>query len=634
MAALNLGTALMQLLSGSSSRDAVLASADPKNRYNARVRGPEIPEVLVDPEVPALPIPPNAAVPVADTPATPVVDASTPSEADTPVVPEEPPAPEAISAPLPEAYKSPPDLVEMYTKLMQKSTNAARMDRGLTLIAAGLAQDQNKQALINAAFSGGGGAGSGAPSMTDIINLQKMQTEAEGAARQRAQLPALMEQYNLDPATVQYLDATGQLDETIKELATPETEVVEAADGSKKLINSKDGTTIRELSARTPRATEYVDKGGPGGKVLVYTDDKTPVAGGPPVTDIPPAEKDITTVELADGREQAVQNGKPVGEPFGPMTKSPITVTELANGQQQAVQDGKPISEPWGPETKITTPDITEWQQINAGRKSAGLPEIRLDDWIVTKGHAQTEAGAQADLDKTRFGNPPPGKFFLRDATGAVLTNPDGTPQTKWDTESKEYADFVKTKQTTEQEAIDAARKAGKVAGTETAAEVEEVIVDQTIKDAIDMVEKGETEQLIPNVGLGGLLSFWPGSPQRTLSNYLEDVKSHVSIDALQAIRDAAATGGGLGNITDKDVDLLKRNMGSLDIRGDPAVLVRNLKRMNVGMKLIANGVEDPPGSNKFRKATDADVKAALDVIQMEPIKPRNRGNFKVKRVD
>lgn len=232
--------------------------------------------------------------------------------ADGTPVPAEP-KPTVMSGPLPESMKSPPDLAEMYMKLIERSQNAAALDRGLTTIAAAFAQPQNQQALLQMAASYGGGA-SGGIKMDDIIKMREAAAAEQQLANRQAQLPALMKQYNLDPATVQYLDSTDALDEVVTALANPDTEVVEAADKSKKLINSKTGNTIKELSPKAPRETEFVELGDKS-KVLVYKDDKTRVDNGKAVTGIGP-QKDIQVIQDTSGANLAYDrnSGKTLGK--------------------------------------------------------------------------------------------------------------------------------------------------------------------------------------------------------------------------------------------------------------------------------------------------------------------------------
>jgi hypothetical protein len=94
-----------------------------------------------------------------------------------------PPGPPPDGAPPPSAppqqaqsYQSPPDLVAMYTKLMEQSQRTAAFQRGATVIAAGLSPYQDtRDSLLATIGKGGAGAGAGPISMEQLIALQKMQ---------------------------------------------------------------------------------------------------------------------------------------------------------------------------------------------------------------------------------------------------------------------------------------------------------------------------------------------------------------------------------------------------------------------------------------------------------------------------
>src|SRR6478735_1843181 len=55
------------------------------------------------------------------------------------------------------AYQSPAELVGLYEKVMERDRANRSIDSGASLIAASMAQDDNKQALIR--MAGGGGSG-------------------------------------------------------------------------------------------------------------------------------------------------------------------------------------------------------------------------------------------------------------------------------------------------------------------------------------------------------------------------------------------------------------------------------------------------------------------------------------------
>lgn len=238
--------------------------------------------------------------------------------------------------PLAKSYESPPDLVQMYTKLMEQSQRTAAFQRGATMIAAGLSPYQDtRDALLATIGKGGGGGGAGAISMSDILAMQKQQQADQERAVQRAALPALIKQYGISPETATYLDSNGQLDEVIAKMNEPHTQVVTAADGAQMLIDTHDGSLIRELSPKKPRETEFLDLGG-GNHMLVYKDDKSEV--GDPSHQIvftgPTAAEAKTLAETAAMPAQRKLEERKVA-----VTEGGLKVSQSA--EQRAVEEEK-----------------------------------------------------------------------------------------------------------------------------------------------------------------------------------------------------------------------------------------------------------------------------------------------------
>lgn len=576
-----------------------------------------------DPTVPAPVAPPVAGA----------VPPATPTPADPP-----PPSPTTATLPVAEAYKSPPDLVEMYSKLMDKERRQEGMNRGMTLVAAGLAQDQNKQSLIQLAGQANGSGGT--PSMTDLINLQKLRTEEEDKSRQRSMLPELMTKYGLDQATITYLDATGQLDDTIQQLVQPDTEVVQSADGSKKLINKTTGETIKELSAKTPRATEFVEMGDKT-KVLVYSDDKTRVDDGKALTNIAaPANNDIITA--ADGSTVLVN--KDTGENLGTVTPAKEDGTrELTRADgSKAVYNEKTgeIVKELSPPTVLNADDKDKLAQINTERAAAGKPPMTMEEYNKqSRGGINVNVGPQGET----FRAPPESYEYIRNADGTVKVFDDGKPHMVVTPGSPGEADA--TQKALEANKTALANKAAETAAattTETALDadtakaVKHAIDDQDITDAIAFVDKGG------NAGWGALMNWWPASEQMALRDNLNSIRTSIGIQALTAMRLASPTGAALGNVTETENAMLQKDMGALNQMGKPEILRFHLRRIQVARNLILNGVLDSTYTNPatkdpalihYRKPTVGEISDAMNAVKEESA-ATERDGYKVQRLD
>ena len=252
---MNLANLIAALQSGMDPNQAVVQAASP---------GSEGPESLVRPPMPVsniptpgspVPLPPPrppeagpGAPPVEPPTGPPPPAPTTPEGAKTPVTN---PAPAAAS---PTATQSPPDLANMYVKLMQQNQNAAAMDSGLTLVAAGLTPHQaTRQALIGLAGQGGGGRGAGGITSADLINLQKQQQATKDMLLRRSILGGLAKQYGLSEEAAIALETSGKLDEVIAAHQSGHLQKVEdAATGQAVMVHPITGKEIVRIGGAKP----------------------------------------------------------------------------------------------------------------------------------------------------------------------------------------------------------------------------------------------------------------------------------------------------------------------------------------------------------------------------------------------
>jgi len=173
----------------------------------------------------------------------------------------------------PEATKSPPDLSNMYLSLMRQSQNAAAMDSGLTMIAAGLTPHAaTRAALINA--SGGSSHAGKSISSADIINLQKAQADAQSKLQLQAMKGSLMKQHGLTSEQFDVLANSGKMDEFVKEQAGKGVTKVERPDGSAGFYDHK-GNLISEIPGKKTDLDE---------RQLERINEDRKAAGKPPMT--------------------------------------------------------------------------------------------------------------------------------------------------------------------------------------------------------------------------------------------------------------------------------------------------------------------------------------------------------------
>jgi hypothetical protein len=208
-------------------------------------------------------VPPQAPAPQAAAPTPPQPTA--PQGAATPVTNPIPPAAQ------PKALQSPSDLANMYVTLMDRNRNAQQLDSGLNLIAAGLSNSPTNRAALISASGQGGGSGGMSLSANDMINFQKQADAQRNALIRQQALPALMKQYNMTPAQIQTLEASGKLDEVLNSLATRSLAHVTDANGQTHLVDDrvesgKPGRIIATIGSEKEDPTQWVD--GPNGPEL------------------------------------------------------------------------------------------------------------------------------------------------------------------------------------------------------------------------------------------------------------------------------------------------------------------------------------------------------------------------------
>jgi hypothetical protein len=173
---------------------------------------------------------------------------------------------------------------------------------------------------------------------------------------------------------------------------------------------------------------------------------------------------------------------------------------------------------------------------------------------------------------------------------------------------------------TLDQEAAGQSRIAGDVAAAKTTADV-------TTKNAIEDERNRPQQAMAAQASINsidstlsqvdaamGLANWWStgtmaqimsglgATDARSLKAALQPIRSSLAFDRLQAMRDASKTGGALGAISEKELDLLEGAITSLDQAQSVPALVESLKRVRkhyekirrqqTGLAAIASGMQ------------------------------------------
>lgn len=102
---------------------------------------------------------------------------------------------------------------------------------------------------------------------------------------------------------------------------------------------------------------------------------------------------------------------------------------------------------------------------------------------------------------------------------------------------------------------------------------------------AIGMVNSG-------TAGLGG--AFWnniPGSNARDLRAVIDSIQSNLGFDKLQKMREQSPTGGALGSVSERELQLLNSSVQSLDPTQSPDQLSQNLGLIKVHYENFKNAL-------------------------------------------
>jgi hypothetical protein len=579
------------------------------------------------PEPPVAPQPPTAA------------SAATSPSSVTPPYGEEQPDPQTTAS-IPQeqvsnAYKSPPDLAQLYLELQKRDSAAREFDQGATLIAAGLARDENRSRIMDTYQETP--ADNQSSMFTTLQNIQKYQNEMAVKAQMRLALPNIAKQYGLSMEEVSMMFENGTLEEFlqaksgahpevregpngqvivvdptkpeagVKELTPPGTEWVERADGSKVLVSKGSGKPVGggEAVTSTPPKTRDIiqidDPEGGGGKISVYKDDLTRIDTGEKVTVSKP-KQEIKYLEQPDGGKLATDgagNRKPELD-IPPVNK--ITIQKDAQGQFQALDsNGKPVGSPFGSKEDKSTDDMKEYAAARFAAENRGEHFDEFDKWLAERERLRAPSGT-ANWDpatKTDLGEPPKDKQWARNADGSIKRDESGA------------AVSVTTpgSETARKEEEAAATAADKEAGKTRVSNIVTAKADEALK----ILDSDSWTSPVTGI-TGAVAAAIPGSARADLEASLSTLKANTTFERLQKMRDESPTGGALGNVSDSDLRLLSATIASLDPNQSKATLQRNIK--------LVQGVMsgDPDAIKDFQQgvATSGNKKKTADEILAE----------------
>jgi hypothetical protein len=99
-------------------------------------------------------------------------------------------------------------------------------------------------------------------------------------------------------------------------------------------------------------------------------------------------------------------------------------------------------------------------------------------------------------------------------------------------------------------------------------------------------------------VGLGSLTGAVPGTPARNFRADLDTLKANIAFGELQAMREASKTGGALGQIAIRELELLESTLGALDQGQGPNNFKKNLQKIKASLSRWDQAVSSGGGSS------------------------------------
>lgn len=135
------------------------------------------------------------------------------------------------------------------------------------------------------------------------------------------------------------------------------------------------------------------------------------------------------------------------------------------------------------------------------------------------------------------------------------------------------------------------------------------------------------------NTGLlGAAAKHIPGTDAYDLAAIVESLKANIGFDELQKMREASATGGALGQVSNQEISFLQALLGNLDQAQSKEQFIGNLQRLQEAMDVVVNrgtdefnrlygtNVESPAGSDQRNVSSASASSPAPDQAQSDRI--------------
>lgn len=304
--------------------------------------------------------------------------------------------------------------------------------------------------------------------------------------------------------------------------------------------------------------------------------------------------KDISTSLLAPVAAGATRFVPPsIADMYG-LPETQMGAITAGQGDTVVTPDGRTIAGTPKPPTEEQIKGAILQGLPQSDQRNAVLSGVNVEQVIGPDGKPfyvnRTDAAGQRAYNSgpsTVINNGPNGVPYGEPEKGLVwVRNPDGT--IKLDERGAPKAIPYEGGSVYKQQQDDAKAANAK----DNSASTKRDIVVQDLDRALTSI--GQNPALTTGVG-AQLTGGVGGMPARDVQALLNTVRANVGFEQLQQMRDSSPTGGALGQVTEKEQELLQSVLGSLDTSQSAEQLTANLKRLKNTYLDIIHGAGKGP---------------------------------------
>jgi len=152
------------------------------------------------------------------------------------------------------------------------------------------------------------------------------------------------------------------------------------------------------------------------------------------------------------------------------------------------------------------------------------------------------------------------------------------------------------------------------------------------LDEALGILEDDQDTIFKTTSGLGSAAKGLPGTAGFDLQATIDTIQANLAFDRLQEMRDASKTGGALGAVSERELNLLQSAVESLQVGQSPERLKANLERVKRHYQRFIDSLENerallqqeealtaPAGSSPAPSATPATPPATMERFEYDP---------------